>query len=65
MPAKVAFIYFYFSVKHFQMRAAVKYKQAQPVEIISYDILLMPTNWAAVLAITPATNSSMSLFCLY
>lgn len=40
MPAKVAFICFYFSVKHFQMRAAVKYKQTQLVEIISCSIFI-------------------------
>ncbi len=38
MPAKVAFICF--TVKHFQMRAAVKYKQTQPVEIISCGIFV-------------------------
>ena len=40
MTAKVAFICFYFAVKHFQMRAAVKYKQTQPVEIISCSIFV-------------------------
>ena len=40
MPAKVAFICFYFTVKHFPMRAAVKYKQTQPVEIISCGIFI-------------------------
>ena len=40
MPTKVAFICFYFTVKHFQMRAAVKYKQTQPVEIIGCGIFV-------------------------
>ena len=40
MPAKVAFICVCFTVKHFQMRAAVKYKQTQPVEIISCGIFV-------------------------
>ena len=38
MPAKVAFICF--TIKHFQMRAVVKYKQTQPVEIISCGIFV-------------------------
>ena len=40
MPAKVAFICFYCTIKYFQMRAAVKDKQAQPVEIISCGIFI-------------------------
>ena len=40
MPAKVAFICFYFPVKHFQMWAAVKDKQTQPVKIIGHGILV-------------------------
>jgi len=40
MPSKITFTHFYFSVKHFQMRAAVKYKQTQPVEIISCGIFV-------------------------
>ncbi len=40
MPVKVAFICFYFSIQYFKMRAAVKYKQTQPVEIISCGIFV-------------------------
>ena len=40
MPAKVAFICFYFSIQYFKMRAAVKYKQTQPVEIIGCGIFV-------------------------
>ncbi len=40
MSAKVAFICSYFAVKYFQMRAAVKYKQTQPVEIIGCGIFV-------------------------
>ena len=42
MPAKVAFICFYFVVKYFPMRAVVKYKQTQLIKIIS-NIFLLPS----------------------